>query len=117
MVTEAEKARLQALEQRIAAAKAAAAPRRSAKAEGHHQAQLAWRMVIELVAGLLIGFGIGYGLDSLLGTMPIFLVLLILAGFAAGVKTMLQSAREMQGRAGDPVETKAATAAPDEEED
>jgi ATP synthase protein I len=55
--------------------------------------------VIELVAGLMIGFGIGYGLDTLLGTTPVFLVLFILAGFAAGVKTMLRSAREVQDKA------------------
>jgi ATP synthase protein I len=96
---DAERARLAALEQRIAAAKAAQAPKRSPKAEDHRQAQLAWRMVIELVAGLMIGFGIGYGLDILFGTMPVFLVLFILAGFAAGVKTMLQSAKEMQAKA------------------
>jgi ATP synthase protein I len=29
--------------------------------EHYSQAQLAWRMVIELVAGLGIGFGIGLG--------------------------------------------------------
>jgi ATP synthase protein I len=66
--------------------------------EHFSQAQLAWRMVIELVAGLGIGFGIGYGLDYLLGTLPIFLVLFIFLGLAAGVKTMLQSAREVQAR-------------------
>jgi ATP synthase protein I len=67
--------------------------------ESHHsQAQLAWRMVIELVAGLGIGFGIGYGLDTVFGTMPIFLVLFIFVGLAAGVKTMLQSAKEVQAR-------------------
>jgi ATP synthase protein I len=98
VISEAEQARLEALEKRIAAAKAAHEPQRSAKEEGHRQGQLAWRMVIELVAGLMIGFGIGYGLDTLLGTMPIFLVLFILLGFAAGVKTMLQSAREMQAK-------------------
>lgn len=64
----------------------------------YSQAQLAWRMVIELVAGLGIGFGIGYGLDTILGTMPLFLVLFIGFGFAAGVKTMLRSAREVQDR-------------------
>ena len=64
----------------------------------YSQAQLAWRMVVELVAGLMIGFGIGYGLDYLLGTMPIFLVLFIFAGLAAGVKTMLRSAQEVQER-------------------
>lgn len=99
MVTDAEHDRLRALEKRIEQAKDAVAPKRNAKADSHHQAQLAWRMVIELVAGLMIGFGIGYGLDSLFGTMPIFLVLFILAGFAAGVKTMLRSAKEMQDKA------------------
>jgi ATP synthase protein I len=53
-------------------------------------------MVIELVAGLGIGFGIGYGLDSLFGTLPILLVLFTLLGLAAGVKTMLRSAQEVQ---------------------
>ena len=71
--------------ERIAAAKAAQEPAARLKADGHRQAQLAWRMVIELVAGLMIGFGIGYGLDTLFGTMPVFLILFILAGFAAGL--------------------------------
>ncbi|NEX47669.1 AtpZ/AtpI family protein [Rhodobacter sp. ETT8] len=92
-----EAARLKALEARIAAAKAAGAPTPHVKKD-YSQAQVAWRMVIELVAGLVIGFGIGYGLDTLLGTMPIFLVLFIGFGLAAGVKTMLRSANEVQER-------------------
>ncbi len=50
----------------------------------------------ELATGLMIGLGIGYGLDSLFGTMPVFLVLFIGLGFAAGVKTMLHTATEVQ---------------------
>lgn len=53
-------------------------------------------MVIELVAGILIGFAIGYGLDAVLGTMPIFLVVFILLGFAAGVRVMMRTATEFQ---------------------
>lgn len=99
MAGEPDQERLAALEKRIAAAKEAAeGPRRPHQKEDYSQAQLAWRMVIELVAGLAIGFGIGYGLDTLFGTMPLFLVLFILAGLAAGVKTMLRSAREVQER-------------------
>lgn len=91
-------ARLARLSERIAAVKTADAPR--PKVEEHHsQAQLVWRMVIELVAGICIGFGMGYGLDSLLGTMPIFLVVMTLLGFAAGVRTMLRSAEELQNQA------------------
>ena len=55
-------------------------------------------MVIELVAGLLIGFGMGYGLDSLFGTLPIFLILFTLLGFVAGVRTMMRTAREFQAQ-------------------
>jgi ATP synthase protein I len=108
--------RLAALEARIASAKSAVHGPRKQGDDGHHKAQLAWRMVIELVAGLLIGFAIGYGLDSLFGTMPIFLVLFIFAGFAAGVKTMLRSAQEMQARAGQ-VTDGAAPPAQDEKDD
>jgi ATP synthase protein I len=53
-------------------------------------------MVIEMVSGLGIGFGIGYGLDSLFGTIPIFLVLFTMLGLAAGIKTMLHSAKEIE---------------------
>ena len=62
-----------------------------------HGANQAWRMVVELVAGLAIGFGVGYGLDRVMGTTPIMLVIFIFLGFAAGVRTMLRTAAEMGG--------------------
>ncbi|MEM8980007.1 MAG: AtpZ/AtpI family protein [Pseudomonadota bacterium] len=83
------------LQARIDAAKGKEA-QTSQVEDGHSQAQLAWRMVIELVAGLAIGFGIGYGLDWLFGTTPIFLVLFIGFGFAAGVNVMMRTAKEVQ---------------------
>lgn len=86
---------LKALEAKIEAAKSAGDQKHHSE-EHYSQAQHAWRMVIELVAGLMIGFGMGYGLDFLFGTTPIFLVLFILLGFVAGVKTMMRSAQEMQ---------------------
>jgi ATP synthase protein I len=93
------KAQMQRLEQRIEEVKAANQPKRSKIEEHHSQAHLAWRMVIELVAGIAIGFGMGYGLDSLFGTLPIFLVVMTLLGFIAGVRTMLRSAQEVQKEA------------------
>ena len=87
--------RLAQLEDRIKRLKGKDAPKPHQE-QGLSQAHLAWRMVIELVAGLLIGFGMGYGLDSLFGTMPVFLVLFTLLGLAAGIKTMMRSAREVQ---------------------
>lgn len=86
--------RLKALEARIAAAKGE--ERKPHSEEHYSQASMAWRMVIELVAGLAIGFGIGYGIDVMIGTTPIFMVLFIGLGLAAGIKTMMRSAQEMQ---------------------
>ena len=86
--------RLNALDEKLRAHRAANAPK---PAEEHHisQAQAGWRMVTELVVGLLMGFGIGYGLDYLFGTIPIFLIIFTLFGFAAGVRAMMRSAEEI----------------------
>ncbi len=109
--------RLKAFEERLARAKTGTEEVAHMKKD-YAQANLAWRMVIELVAGLGIGFGVGYGLDYLFGTMPLFLVIFIFLGLAAGVKTMLASAREIevQMAAKAAEEKSAAEAARDEEE-
>ncbi|MEM9909778.1 MAG: AtpZ/AtpI family protein [Pseudomonadota bacterium] len=89
--------RLSDLDRRIAALKDKDAP--PLHQESHYsQAQLAWRMVIELVAGLGIGFGMGYGLDSLFGTLPIFLVIFTFLGLAAGIKTMIATSKEVHAK-------------------
>ena len=95
-MAETDEDRMKALEARIEAAKSRANPERSKVEEHHSQAQLAWRMVIELVAGMGIGFGIGYGLDWLFGTTPWFMVVFVILGLIAGVKTMIRSANELQ---------------------
>ena len=45
-----------------------------------------------------IGAAMGWGLDALFGTLPIFLVVFILLGFAAGVRTVMRSAEELQNK-------------------
>lgn len=55
---------------------------------------LAWRMTLELVVGAAIGFGMGYGLDWLFGTAPLFLIVFGLLGFAAGVRVVMATAQE-----------------------
>ncbi len=87
--------KLKELENRIARVRATNAPK-PVKEEHHTMANMAWRMVIELVAGIAIGFGIGFGLDWLFGTMPIFLILFIGLGMAAGIRTMMRTADEVQ---------------------
>ena len=54
-------------------------------------------MVLELVIGIIIGVILGFSLDSFLNTSPIFLIILIFLGFAAGVRTMIKTAKEIDG--------------------
>ena len=58
-------------------------------------AHVGWRMVLELVIGILIGVVIGFCMDSFFSTSPIFLITMIFFGFAAGVKTMIKSSKEI----------------------
>jgi ATP synthase protein I len=96
MVTEPDNKRLEELDARINALKDNQTPK--PKVEEHYSmAQQGWRMVTELVSGLLIGVGLGYGLDVMFGTLPIFLVIFTLLGFAAGVNVMMRTAKEIQG--------------------
>ena len=90
--------RLKSLDDRIAAMKKTQEPE-PPKDTHYSQAQQGWRMVIELVAGIVIGFFIGYGLDLELGTLPIMLVIWTLLGFVAGVRTMMRTAKEVQDKA------------------
>jgi ATP synthase protein I len=86
-------ARLQRLGQRIAQASRPSengtGPRqtadRSAIARG-------FRLSTELVAGVLVGAGIGWLIDSWLGTTPWGLTVFLLLGFAAGVLNVMRAA-------------------------
>jgi ATP synthase protein I len=99
MASEPDPDRLKALEEKLQKVKGKAPPPQTNTAKGFSQGEVAWRMVIELATGIMLGSAIGYGLDVLFGTLPIFLVIFSLFGFAAGIKTMLGTARELGRKA------------------
>ena len=99
MASEPDPDRLRALDKRLQQVKGKEPPAQTNTAKGFSQGEVAWRMVIELATGILLGSAIGYGIDVLFGTLPIFLVIFSLLGFAAGIKTMLGSARELGRKA------------------
>lgn len=96
MTTEPDPERLAALEARIDALKGQRTRKPKRTGSGFSQGEVAWRMVLELATGMALGLAIGYGIDTLTGTKPLFLVIFSLFGFAAGVKTMLGSAKQLQ---------------------
>lgn len=100
MADEPDPERLRALEARLAQAKGKPVPERTETGKAFSQGEMAWRMVIELVSGMLLGLSIGFGLDYVFGTRPIFLVIFCLLGFAGGVRTMMGTAKAMSDEPG-----------------
>ncbi len=100
MADEPDPERLRALEARLAQAKGKPAPVKPETGKAFSQGEMAWRMVIELVSGMLLGLSIGFGLDYVFATRPIFLVIFCLLGFAGGVRTMMGTAKAMNEKPG-----------------
>ena len=98
MPNEPDSERLRQLEARIDRIKGKPAGQKTNTVKGFSQGEVAGRMIIELVTGMLLGMGIGYGLDAVFSTLPLFLVIFSLIGFAAGIKTMLGTAKQLAAR-------------------
>jgi ATP synthase protein I len=56
-----------------------------------------FRLSSELVAGVLVGAGLGWLIDRLLGIAPWGLIVFLLLGFAAGVVNVMRSAGVVTG--------------------
>ena len=60
---------------------------------GYRHSAVGFQISAELIAGVLVGAGIGYLLDMLLGTKPWLLALFIIFGGAAGMLNIYKSFR------------------------
>ncbi len=65
------------------------------------QLGVAFRLVTELVAAVIVGGAVGWALDRVLGTSPVLLILMFFAGIAAGFRNVLRAARDMNQRNAD----------------
>ncbi len=95
MPDEPDPERLRALEARLAKARGKPEAKAARAGISFSQGEVAWRMVIELVTGMFLGLAIGYGLDWLFASQPIFLIIFALLGFIAGVRTMMGTAKQL----------------------
>jgi ATP synthase protein I len=59
---------------------------------------LGFRLSSELIAGVVVGAGIGWGFDRLLSTSPFGFIVFLLLGFVAGVVNVVRSAGAGQNR-------------------
>jgi ATP synthase protein I len=60
----------------------------------HRQTGVAYRVLVDMIAGLLVGGFLGYWLDRWLGWAPYALVGGLLLGFAAGVNNAWRAIRQ-----------------------
>lgn len=76
----------------------------------------AFKIVGELIAGVVVGGGMGWALDRWLGSTPWLLMLFLVFGFAAGLLNVIRTARRMQARA-EPMQRSAPSVPDGDEED
>jgi ATP synthase protein I len=95
---EAFKKRASDLGSRLDQVKAQRSPKLDERARGAAFGQ-ATKIAVELIVGIAVGGLIGRALDSQFGTEPVFLIVFLLLGFAAGLLNVVRSAKLMQAQA------------------
>lgn len=73
------------------------------KAPPPTQLGIAGRFATELVAALVVGGGLGWGIDWLFGhfglhTKPVFLIVFFVLGAGAGIRNVMRAAGEINAR-------------------
>jgi ATP synthase protein I len=99
---EALSARLQRLNEGLGQLRKSGRPTESSEAERATTASgyaKGFRLSSELVAGVVVGAGLGWLTDRWFGTSPWGLMILLLLGFAAGVLNVMRSAGVIAGNA------------------
>ena len=83
-------ARLHDLDSRLAAEKkqTVEAQTPSMQYQGATDYSKGMRLASEFVGGVLVGALVGYGLDYVFHTLPLFLIIFLLGGFVAGIVNM-----------------------------
>ena len=80
-----------ALDARIAAAKAASAHPSTADAQAEGRG---WAIGIEFVGAVLVSAFIGWLIDRFAGTAPWAMIVMLLLGFAAGTRRAMQTSKQ-----------------------
>lgn len=91
-------ARLASLGARLSGARKSIADRDAPSGNRGSAYGFGFRLATDLIAGVLGGFGLGWGLDWLLGTSPWMLLIFAPLGMAAGVLNVIRAAKSQEAR-------------------
>jgi ATP synthase protein I len=84
-----------ALARRIAAARAAEPSKRDGAKREESQG---WSIAVEFIGAMLVGGGLGWGIDRWAGTGPWAMIVLLLLGFAVGLRSVLRQQNKFDGK-------------------
>jgi ATP synthase protein I len=90
---EGERRRMDDLDARLKQARGTAAPPKQNFQGAHRQTAVAYRVLVDMIAGLLVGGFLGYWLDRWLDWTPYALIGGLIVGFAAGVNNAWRAIR------------------------
>jgi len=96
---EGERRRMDDLDARLKKARATAAPPKQDLRSAHRQTAVAYRVLVDMIAGLLVGGFLGYWLDRWLGWAPYALIGCLILGFAGGVNNAWRAIRVFSDQA------------------
>ena len=90
---EADRRRIDELDAELKKARGTVEKPREPAAVSHRQTAVAYRVLVDMIAGLLVGGFLGYWLDRWLGWAPYALIGGLIVGFAAGVNNAWRAIR------------------------
>lgn len=90
---EADRRRIDELQAQLKKARGTVEKPRESSAVSHRQTAIAYRVLVDMIAGLLLGGFLGYWLDRWLGWAPFALIGGLIVGFAAGVNNAWRAIR------------------------
>jgi ATP synthase protein I len=88
--------RLDTLEKKLSASRQRHQPDDNHGRANANMLGLAWRLTIEMLVGIGVGGFIGWWIDKVLGTEPIFMLLLLVLGMGAGLMNSVRTVAEMR---------------------
>ncbi len=100
-MTEGDPRNLDQLDAKLKAARERIEGRGEGSKKGSYNDSLAgvgYRMSIELVVGICVGLGLGWLIDTQMGTRPWFMIGLMFLGLAAGILNVVRLSRDVQRR-------------------
>ena len=108
--------RLDTLEKKLSASRQRNRPDDNQGRANANMLGLAWRLTVEMLAGIGVGGFIGWWIDKVLGTEPIFMLLLLVLGMGAGLMNSVRTIAEMRRKQDELDAARKISAAADDEE-